>query len=1159
MHRFRLILTLAVVALAGLMVSAFLLVNHSSAANLETSPAGSATQYRDALRSYLPLDPLAEWLPADTHATQTQAIDTITGYIYEPDGFTPVPSSTVYIFDSNGNPFGSTTTTPSGTYTLTSLLPGTYLLYAYPPAGLLYGFSEVSYVEVFNGQTSNLDLYLRPVLVSGWVQDGLYPPQRFPFSYIVAHNADWSTELWATTNLLGDFLFSEGLTVGVSYTLEVIPPSDSSYIPGPPLQVTPVITAAALDVFMPPLNIVGIIQDPAGNAVPNASVYLTDDNSYRAETQTEVDGSFALRGIPLGGYWLQASPPWGAQNLLSSSPISITITDTKNVIDVGLQALPYALKIVTGRVVNSVSGEGVTDVVAWANRLDNNGFNATPTDLNGSFSLSLAGGEWLVGVQPNTWPASWFFVGPPAWVNFNLDNTLPETTTLTLEVLPANAFISGRIVCPGGNPCQVESPPDTFQIVASNDLIYNRTELDPSYSFILPVVEGWYEVSLTTEDPRLIAPHLPPIYVSPGEVVDLGDIEFLPRNAAISGSLQNEFGDPVPDVPLHFWSADGSFADWTRTNAAGVYTMPVSAGEWFITAEPEPAQPFVHLDPPRQVIVNPGQNLGGVNFVLYHTDAVIHGYAVDAGNSQMLYDLDGWAYSELVPPGNDPYAFSDTPAWGGQFNLKAIGGQAYNVGLALPPQSEYMSSQIGPVLVDPNQVVTVALPVEAKDAWVVGSLVDARSGQTLIGPYGVYGIDDQGRWSAAGVDPINGQFSLGLKAGDWAIGVEVDPRSGYAASTPAAAVTIETGEVITQVIPLWPVDAFIRGRVFSPQGAAVPGVYVYARGESSGLGYFEAYAQSDASGFYELKVPQGLYAVGVSAPAEELSFRGWINPPLFTNYPATRFPAGSLDFHFRQLDGQIQGTLSFPVGTVLSATQSAYVWGWTETGEWAEATVSFTNNVALYTLNVISGTDWHIGAVYEDWSNNVYYESSEAIIFVPSGSGMAFQDLVLDGPNSFFKPVILSFDATQMQTIVLPDGARLDIPAGALSDSGHVTLFIFPTRELGRRTGLHLVGLGYDMWAVNGAGRKITHFNQNIRITIPYPSDDTLAALGINEVHLAPAYYSTLLEHWVVVKDFLRDPLNNQLAFQSDHFTRFIDLSLDNPGTKLIFLPILAR
>jgi hypothetical protein len=326
----------------------------------------------------------------------------------------------------------------------------------------------------------------------------------------------------------------------------------------------------------------------------------------------------------------------------------------------------------------------------------------------------------------------------------------------------------------------------------------------------------------------------------------------------------------------------------------------------------------------------------------------------------------------------------------------------------------------------------------------------------------------------------------------------VDPETGYVALPEPVSVTVQSGDIKTDVdFAVRAIDSAIRGQVFAPDGTGLH-AFVYAQGESPIIGYYETYTETRADGSFDLPVPEGVYVVGAGLPDEELADKDWLSPPVIENVVARAGePVENLALRFRRLDGAIHGTLTFTPSVLVTPTHAAYVWGWSESGEWAETEAVFGSDTATYTLNVVSGTVWHVGAVYEDWDNGLYYESAEAIVPVAPPTGQATQDLVLDGPWTLPQPVVVSFDGSQMQTIVLSGGLELRIPAGALVVSGTVTLYIFPTRELRPEAGHEVIGAGYEIWAADANGQEITYFNKRVVMTFPYPPDGVLAAIPL--------------------------------------------------------------
>ena len=288
---------------------------------------------------------------------------------------------------------------------------------------------------------------------------------------------------------------------------------------------------------------------------------------------------------------------------------------------------------------------------------------------------------------------------------------------------------------------------------------------------------------------------------------------------------------------------------------------------------------------------------------------------------------------------------------------------------------------------------------------------------------------------------------------------------------------------------------------------------------------------------------------------------GWLNPtPVDIPWVSAGSPVTGLELRFLQLDGVINGTVSFAAGISVTPTHAAYVWGWAESGEWAETEAALITGTSTFTyaMQVVSDTIWHVGAVYEDWDNGVFYESPERLAPVPASTGQATANLELGGPWMLPQPFIVSFDGTQMQTIIMPDGVELSIPPGALVVSGTVTLFIFPTQELRPEPGQEMIGAGYEIWAIDQNGQEITQFNKNVVMTLYYPSDATLAAQGISEHLLVPVYYSTLVGQWILADSYVVDTANNEISLHMNHFSTFGLISTEATDNRL-YLPLVLR
>ena len=1095
----------------------------------------------------------------------------IEGILYEPDDTTP-SGGWIEIHDADLEPWVGEDADPvNGYFSISNLPAGIYILHAYPPPGSPYAPSVPVEVEVFSGQWSSVTLELTEPRISGYVRDcDAVPEEPIEGATVAAHRDDFW--VWDSTNISGEFKLG-GVMTDTPYILEAFPPPESEYVPPLPITVVPISNSVILEMCIPPTNVVGIVNHPDGYPLQDAWAVLWND-FYREETHSDASGGFLFRGVPTDQsdeFWLHVGPPWGPQGtgLIALDPLTITIPQPDTLVDLGVLTLPRAFKTVDGQVVVAGTGEGVPDAEVRAWRLDGPGFAGGLTAPTGEFNLSVTGGEWHVGVEPATWPVTWIFPGPPAWVVFDKDTT-PETATVMLEVIETDAWVTGRVVCPDGAPCDGDHfyeedvfPEDVWVELRSDDIRNSTQATGSNYDFTIPIPAGWYELVVHLGHPWLQGPEPVPVFVGPGSTYIADDIRLLLKDAIIEGRVTNEAKAGVSGVPVVGWQPDGIGRSWAETGAGGFYTMPVIGGEWFVEPQPRPEQPYVFNQHPRLARVAPGGTMRGVNFELADGGSRIAGLAVDQ-NDEPIWGLDGWAWAELIlPPPDDPVFYSDAPMRDAAFELKVRGNEEYWVGVHVPPHAEFVSgSTADPVPVPSGGYVPVTVSLPHKNAVIEGQLIDALTGSPPTDPIWaeVFGEDERGHWVGVGVDPDTAWYELHVVSGTWHLRAWADPASGYVAVPTTTVVTVQSDQVASFVnFEVWPINASISGQVLKPNGTPLSGTLVFAEGD-----HFEAHAESDEFGNFELIVPEGGYVVGAALPGIKLEKLGWLNPrPVDVPWVSAASPATGLELRFRELDGEIHGTIRFAPGIVATATHPAYVWGWTDTGEWAETEAMTSSiNTFTYTLRVVSDTLWHVGAVYEDRENGVFYESPEETVPVLPPSGQATQDLELGGPWPLPQPFIVSFDGSQMQTIQLfvpPDRyLELRIPPGALVDSGTVTLFIFPTHEMRPEPGREIIGPGYKIWAVDQNGKEITQFKKKVVMTFPYPDDAELALHGISEHLLIPVYYSTLVGHWILADSYVVDAVHNEITLWLDHFSKFGVMSTA-PGGKTVYLPLVLR
>ncbi len=1061
----------------------------------------------------------------------------ISGQVTSPAGY-PLPAGTlVKLFDpGETNLFGQAAPgLTDGMFSLGPVPNGLYLLKAVPPPGSGLTQSLPRLVSVVNNPVTGIQLALTEPQVIGTVlaPDALTPAEAFVRVY--AGDGQVLQHIPAPG---GAFLVG-GLPAG-GYWLQAYPEGEHPYWQSPAANVTiPGLSATqTLTLTLAQADLWGYVEDEQGVPVPTAAVVAAQSAGEHQVDHTGPTGYWAIGGLLTGTtYTVGAFPPVENSGLLPSAPLTLTLPAGGSPYMLVLDSPP---KIVEGEVRTNTSLP-VSQAQVSARRVNKAGYVEGLTGPDGMYELNLTPGLWALTVEAitGTVPADWVFPAPPQLVYFQQDNE-PETQTQNFTVLTADAEVTGVVEMPDGS-----APPFIVTVGVYNDEgIGRRTEIDPvDGSFSLPVPNGGYKVAVQPEDPGYLGPVVAPIQVPPNGSYDLDTVTLAAKDALITGTLHDENGAGVAGIPIAAWRPGTHGSEHTTSGPDGAYALAVTGETWHVQPAPGPQQAYLYVGAGTQVEVPAGGLVPDVDFDLVTADAIVTGVLVDE-TGVPVSDADGWATAVNT---GDPATGNGAPLTHGTFKIFLPAG-TYRVGAHLPPGSPYLSTGERQVTVASGETVRLALTVQEKNAVIAGALWDPRNLDIVEGVPGMVGAWQGPSWAAAPIHPGNGAYRLGVADGLWFLNYRISSDSGYVKISGPRTIPLEAGQTAGVPLPIIPKDALIAGTVLDPDGNLLPGVVVLVKGLGGEVRDLWLQTRTDPNGEFALQVPYGRYHLGAAGGEA-----GWIKPvEAIVSLP----PGGISDGHVLQFqlpDAVVNGVLTVentPVGGAV------HVWAWSDDGGFTQGRFPVSPGggqaAGLYSLDVISGTVWHLGAAFE--TPNHYWFDRAA---VPVTSIMVTQDLVLEGPHPKPGSVVVTFDPAQAQRIGLADGTQIFIPAGALPAAGPVTLRIVPIATLPHQHHALLIKYGYAFLATDGTGAPIEdHFNQEVLIHFTYEEAD-LWPLGIPETWLKPGYFSTTTNEWTLPTSYVIDTDANEVVMHIDHFTDFA--LTGTPPAGVLYLPVVVQ
>ena len=789
----------------------------------------------------------------------------------------------------------------------------------------------------------------------------------------------------------------------------------------------------------------------------------------------------------------------------------------------------------------------------------------TVDPTTGAFTLTLDSGAYRVSLASP--PIS---ITSPNWVNTTSAQavTVPSAAPLAFAPAAADGTITGTIVGPGGET--------TFQdgsrawVRATNQEGQGNTvQVDPATgAFSVRVLSGNTRLHVTLENRLWAAPDTLAgaiFFVEPTAPYPVGTVNLQIKSASVTGTVKLISGAPLTgvSVPVRAWRLDGSDVDVAASSAAtGSYTLALTPGVWEVRAVPEAASGYVAAQSPRRITVI---NNAAVIFdpLVAVADVTINGTIVDASGTPIT-GLTGTAYARWRD-GVRGDVSQGARIIDGRFTLRLASSVAttYTVRALLSPDSGYTAAAPAQIVVAAGQTRPLSIPAVADNATISGTLRNQATANPQPGLAGmIFAGSNTGGRARARVNPLTARYSLavassaesGQGGSTWLVRAFVDLTNGFVVQRPRAQTVFlpynnGAGADVTLDFNVARINTVIEGRVFNADGSPARGAKVSLRQTTpDAADAYTRWVLTGANGRYRIAAPVGTFAI--TAHLRDAA------PPLpvqvSTSANTTTIAA---DLRLRARDATISGQV-----TIDGAAIPAFVRATSASGGRALAVTDLSGN---YTLRVSSGDLWRVQAVAERvvtdaGASTTQFLQSVRVAITPAVGANTDNALVLAVVDTLPAALALTFDAAEEQALTLADGAQLLIPAGAMTESGQLTVAVRPLVALAADSGAQPVRFGYRLLAFDSMRRPIVRFRAPVTVVLPFTAAQ-LTALGVTPAQLVPAYWDEASESWKPEEQVTVEVFSNGDGVVRAEVEHFTDYALLASPTSRVYLPLAAR
>ena len=850
---------------------------------------------------------------------------------------------------------------------------------------------------------------------------------------------------------------------------------------------------------------------------------------------TDANGRYTIGGLPNGTYsWEVQIENMTGYNRPTGQTVTITSGGSIQTINASLIAAPKTISGTVKRDDGTAVNQAAVDACPERRDLQ---CESDHTDATGSYSLSLTGADWTLDVNPDLSDdtADWVYYDFPETIGF-ANNNSTETVTKNFTVTKADARVTGGVKL-SNRSYTINS--DIHCMNSEGRGTVRKTNTSGIFNFAIPA--GSYQCSvfaLDTGNNDIFLERT--ITVKSGQTKDIGTFQGYAKNSHITGIARLSDGRTVRGVDVVAWQRDGVGKEMSVSGDGGRFDLSVIPGDWIVGIEN--GHSYYFYDDLKEVeIARANQTISGLEIQVAQNETWLNGSVkdtngntiTDASGSVYIRDDEGHKFTGDIEGDGSYYLEAPSEIFSGDIN-NLYGSKVY-VGVMLTPNSNYTFKDEVETTLDRNMTVNITLDRDAET--ITGSLNTVNSmGMTAVPNINfdvrVIATDNNGNLKSAEV-ASNGTYSLSVANGTWSISYQiVDNNTGYVNPFPEPeSVTVGASSTATKNLSLTPTNATITGTLRDSSGNTVPRAAVFASNHKAVAGtdgaIIKITGETNDNGVFRLNVRAGTtYQVGAGIPPES-SGANVISPRLKEVTP-TANSSVEANLQFRTSDTVVSGT----VRRGGQAVNSGYVQARSAQGGFTSTDIGSNGT---YSLNLIQGEDWYIRAAEVAGSSLAI---SSITIITPDAST---ETLNFDLQMTNFivpPPEVKIFNAENSQAISLYDGTTLNIPGGALTDSGEITLTVSPTIDLISQEQSKTFPIGYEFEVKDGSDKVIRSFRQPVAISFAY-TEQGLRSLGTSEGQIDPSYLDEVNQIMTSTGFAVPNTTANNIMVYTDHFTTF--------------------